>query len=648
MELRHLRYLVAVADAGTFVRAAELLRVAQPALSRQINDLEAELEVELFEDGARKATLTDAGHAAVRIARHVLEDTERAVARARMSNEGLLGTCTLTTGPVPLMTGIVPQVVARLRRRHPSITVVVRESAFPPQWHEIADGAVDIGLGAAPPASFQALSFETQMMLTVDVALLPPEHPLVNRESIKLADLKDMTYLGLEFSAPDTDAARDMLMREYTRQKIEPGKPRLFPSIESLLLHVRAGQGWTILPRLYVNTLSGLRGPRIEDFQAPFRIARIWRRADKRAITRTVLNELRALQQEGFEASGVTRQTLADAQPREFVAARLDLRHLRSFVEIGEVGSLGRAAETLDVSQPALSRQMRELEYDVGVTLLERGTRGVALTAPGEAFRSDALAVLAVVDRLPAEVRRAKRGSEERRCVIGTVSHPAVDALLTAVITEMESRSQRVRVGARSLASSDIPKYLRRSEVDLAIAFAIPARTPHDVDFARRRLMDDELSCAVLPAAHPLASAPILSLHDLADLPFVFPTRDEAPPPLYDVLMHQFDAVGARPRTHLAYSGIKTITAMVAQGLGWAIGTRSFLGQAPPGTAVVPLSDFKLPWGIELLYRKDESRPAILATMEAIVEGARQMFSHDASGDAAILPHTNASKTVIS
>src|SRR5687767_1943900 len=102
MELRHLRYLVAVADAGTFVRAAEHLRVAQPALSRQINDLEKELKVELFEEGARKATLTDAGHAAVRLARHVIDDTERAIGRARMSNEGQLGECILACGPVPL------------------------------------------------------------------------------------------------------------------------------------------------------------------------------------------------------------------------------------------------------------------------------------------------------------------------------------------------------------------------------------------------------------------------------------------------------------------------------------------------------------------------------------------------------------------
>src|SRR3954468_7784506 len=80
MELRHLRYLVAIADAGAFVRAADVLHVAQPALTRQMHDLEAELKAPLFDPGARRATLTLSGRACVRLARHVIHDTEQAVA----------------------------------------------------------------------------------------------------------------------------------------------------------------------------------------------------------------------------------------------------------------------------------------------------------------------------------------------------------------------------------------------------------------------------------------------------------------------------------------------------------------------------------------------------------------------------------------
>ena len=200
MELRHLRYLVAVADAGTFVRASEQLRVAQPALSRQINDLEEELKVELFEEGARKATLTAAGHAAVRLARHVIDDTERAIGRARMSDEGQLGECAITCGPVPLAVGIVAQLVARMRARHPAIRLRIVEGRFPTQWEAVANGEVDIALGAVPPQSYQSLNHETQFVHTVDTALVAPEDPLAAHDVVSLAELNRSCYLG--FDAP--------------------------------------------------------------------------------------------------------------------------------------------------------------------------------------------------------------------------------------------------------------------------------------------------------------------------------------------------------------------------------------------------------------------------------------------------------------
>src|SRR3954470_16616083 len=101
MELRHLPSLVAIADTGAFVRAADVLHVAQPALTRQMHGLEAELKAPLFEPGARRATLTLAGKACVRLARHVIQDTEQAVARARLSNSGIIGHCVIATGPLP-------------------------------------------------------------------------------------------------------------------------------------------------------------------------------------------------------------------------------------------------------------------------------------------------------------------------------------------------------------------------------------------------------------------------------------------------------------------------------------------------------------------------------------------------------------------
>src|ERR1043166_4924348 len=127
MELRHLRYLVAIADAGSFSRAAETLRVAQPALTRQIHDLEAELDAELFDPAARRATPTETGDACVRLARHVIQDTEAAVRRARMSSVGVMGRLVISAGPIPLRTGIVPALVERIAAKYPGISLQIEE-----------------------------------------------------------------------------------------------------------------------------------------------------------------------------------------------------------------------------------------------------------------------------------------------------------------------------------------------------------------------------------------------------------------------------------------------------------------------------------------------------------------------------------------
>ena len=646
MELRHLRYLIAIADAGTFVRAAEQLRVAQPALSRQIDDLEKELKVDLFESGARKATLTDAGHAAVRIARHVIDDTERAIGRARMSNQGQLGECTILAGPVPLRTGIVGQLIARIRVRHPAIQLRVVEGAFPQQWDSIAAGEAEIGLGAAPPPSYQMLSVETQLTHVVDTAVLAAEHPLAGQATTTLAELCRHQYLGIDIGAPDVEAVRDMLVREIKRQKLDAAPVRLMSSLDSALAHVRAGQGWTLMPRLFVPALTPLVGVPISDFQAPFRTSRFWRRSDNRPVTRTVLTELRQLQQQGLGESEMQEPPRPNTAPKEFLPPRLDLRHLRSFVVVAEQGSLGRAAEQLDVTQPALSRQMRELEYDIGVQLLERVSRGVELTPAGEELRDDARGILAIVERLPAEAKRAKRGAQERRCVIGCVPHPHIDTITALTVAEMESRSPRVRVGTRAVESPSQTTALLASEIDLAFGFRYPARAPSAPELTRVPVFDDEMNQAILSEAHPLASRTSVSLAELVSTPFMWGPRRFFPP-LYDVVMHQFEVAGVVPRVEGEYAGLQTVWTLAAQGLGWSLGWREMAHQPPPGTKMVRITDFRLPWGVDLIYRKDESRAPILATIDAILETARQLFPRKAASGGT-LRSFDASRAVIS
>src|SRR5688572_24120742 len=102
MELRHLRYLIALAEEHSFVAAAARLQLAQPALSRQIRDLEQEIGVELFVRDAAGTRLTTAGEACVLAARRILDDVRVTLDRARHAEHGLVGKCVIAAGRYPL------------------------------------------------------------------------------------------------------------------------------------------------------------------------------------------------------------------------------------------------------------------------------------------------------------------------------------------------------------------------------------------------------------------------------------------------------------------------------------------------------------------------------------------------------------------
>ena len=127
MELRHLRYFVAVAEEATYAAAARRLAVAQPALTRQIHALEWELDVELLERGPKGVALTPAGEVALVSARHVLRQVDAAVERARGSSEGIVRSVRDLCGDRSLSSGLIGRIVERVRARYPAIEIGVIE-----------------------------------------------------------------------------------------------------------------------------------------------------------------------------------------------------------------------------------------------------------------------------------------------------------------------------------------------------------------------------------------------------------------------------------------------------------------------------------------------------------------------------------------
>ncbi len=151
------------------------------------------------------------------------------------------------------------------------------------------------------------------------------------------------------------------------------------------------------------------------------------------------------------------------------MAGNLDLRRLRYFVKVAELGSLTRAAEALHVAQPALSQHMRSLEAELGVKLLARGSRGVALTEAGQRMLEEATAMLAGVKSLVERVRADSR-DPEGEVVIGVGQ--TVGSLLMVPLLELAANSlPRVRIQIREMLSGLLPELVRSGAVDFAISY---------------------------------------------------------------------------------------------------------------------------------------------------------------------------------
>ncbi|HTI70998.1 MAG TPA: LysR substrate-binding domain-containing protein [Candidatus Limnocylindria bacterium] len=193
MELRHLRYFVSVAEELHFTRAAEKLHIAQPALSRQIRQLEEELGAALLVRNRRQVELTAAGAAFLAEARAILERSASAVRMVQSGDHAEGGT--LNIGYVwGLFHSLVPQAVQRFRLRHPEVAINLFDLTATEQAERIAAGELDAGfIGFAEEADGAGLTRKAVGQSRF-VAALPEGHPAAAKKEIDLGSLRDEAF----------------------------------------------------------------------------------------------------------------------------------------------------------------------------------------------------------------------------------------------------------------------------------------------------------------------------------------------------------------------------------------------------------------------------------------------------------------------
>ncbi|VEP18308.1 HTH-type transcriptional regulator AlsR [Hyella patelloides LEGE 07179] len=190
MELRQLKYFVAVAEELNFRRAAEKLYIQQPPLSRQIRQLETELGIELFQRSKRSVSLTKAGKAFLDEARLTLAQAQRAVnvaQQATKTNQLIIGfsLCAFDR--------ILPELIDKFRQQHPETPVNLIEMTKESQIQALLTAKIDVGFCYAPITNSELDS--VTILSEPLVVVLPPEHPLVEQESIELRSLKSESFI---------------------------------------------------------------------------------------------------------------------------------------------------------------------------------------------------------------------------------------------------------------------------------------------------------------------------------------------------------------------------------------------------------------------------------------------------------------------
>jgi LysR family hydrogen peroxide-inducible transcriptional activator len=279
MNLRDLRYLVALADERHFGRAAERCFVSQPTLSAQIRKLERYLGAPLVERQPKRVSLTTIGEKVVERARRLLQESDAIVELARSERDPLSGQLRLalipTVGPY-----LLPRVAPQLNLELAKLKLMLYEYQTAPLLEKLRAGEIDMGVLALPVPMDGldcAALYEEPFALA-----MPAAHRLAARGQVEVDDLRGETLLLLE----DGHCLRDQALEVCSRVRVHEAQDYRATSLETLRQMVAAGHGLTLLPELAAQSPGGAtRGLAVKPFVKPMpsrTIGAIWRKSSTR------------------------------------------------------------------------------------------------------------------------------------------------------------------------------------------------------------------------------------------------------------------------------------------------------------------------------------------------------------------------------
>lgn len=258
MELNQLKYACAVAETGSFSRAAERCQIAQPSLSQQVSKLEQDLGTKLFDRMGRGIRITEAGRAFLPHARAVLEQVEAARASIAAGKSGVRGNVTL--GAIPTVAPyMLPRYTAAFTKRYPDARLRIVEEQTPVLIEGLRDLSLDFALLALP---LRHKDLELHPIRTEPLfAAVQEDHPLARRESVSAAELRGEPFVMLR----DGHCFRDLSLAVCGKANVSANMAFESGQFSSILGMVAAGIGLSLVPQMALDRNAGCRYIRLRD-----------------------------------------------------------------------------------------------------------------------------------------------------------------------------------------------------------------------------------------------------------------------------------------------------------------------------------------------------------------------------------------------
>jgi LysR family transcriptional regulator, benzoate and cis,cis-muconate-responsive activator of ben and cat genes len=290
----------------------------------------------------------------------------------------------------------------------------------------------------------------------------------------------------------------------------------------------------------------------------------------------------------------------------------MELRQLKYFAKVAELEHFGQASEQLNVVQPALSRQVKQLEDELDVQLFERLPRGVRLTAAGRVLLERASALLAEVDSITSDVKRAGAG-KLGKLRVAFADGATYSGHVPQIIASFRASHPDVHLELVPATSLEQNRLLKAGLIDIAFVYWIS----QDANDLQSRDLNAEKIMLAAAKSNPLSLKKVLVMRDLIDSRFVWFKR-EISPIYFDLVLSRCANAGVTLNVVQEAVGESTILTLVSTDIGVTFMTESARGRKPDNVELIQVKDLDITITLKCLWRKNDRNAALIEFLKIV------------------------------